>query len=111
MTTSEQAIVAVVEKYQGAANSRDPSKFREILALGDARFTEIEDHIPVPFGFETANDILRWIEEHPASRYQVRYFNTQAFLLAETVAYAVAMHEWQSAPWSPLPGGTGPSER
>lgn len=50
MTTSEQAIVAVVEKYQDAANSRDPSKFREVLALGDSRFTEIEDHITEPFG-------------------------------------------------------------
>jgi ketosteroid isomerase-like protein len=93
----ELSVETVVWHYQEAVNARDPSQLRELLALDDARFTEIEDHIPEPFGAETAHEILRWIEEHPEGDYRVQYRDVKAFLLADTVAYVVAMHDWTTA--------------
>jgi hypothetical protein len=90
------SIVAVVKAYERAANTRDVTWFRKNLALDDARFREIEDHIPAPFGAETARDVLRWVERHPEFTYRVRYHDMEAFILNDTAAYAVAMHEWES---------------
>lgn len=97
------AVVAVIKEYERAANSRDTAAFRKVLALNDSRFREIEDHIPEPFGSEAANDILQWVDAHPDFDYTVRYRDIQAFLLSDEVAYAVAMHDWES----PNGKGTG----
>lgn len=90
------AVVAVVKAYERAANTRDLAWFRKTLALDDARFREIEDHIPTPFGAETARGVLQWFEDHPEFDCRVRYYDIEAFILGETAAYAVAMNEWES---------------
>jgi ketosteroid isomerase-like protein len=91
-----EEVVALIGEYEAACNSRDTEKYREILALQDPRFREIEDHIAEPFGAAVAEDILRWIAAHPDFEYRVHYRNIQAFALGDDAAYAVAQHEWQS---------------
>jgi hypothetical protein len=52
--SSPADIVAVIKAYEYTANTRDTTAFRKHLALNDARFREIEDHIPAPFGSTVA---------------------------------------------------------
>ncbi len=85
-----EPIVTAIRMYEQAANTRDTAAFRRILALDDPRFTEIEDHIPHPFGANVAEDILKWVDDHPDTPYHVQYSGIRAFLLADDVGYAVA---------------------
>ena len=94
--TEIDAVVAVIKEYERAASARDTAALRNILALGDPRFREIEDHIPSPFGSNMVEDILGWMDNHPDFAYTVEYRDIEVFLLSSTVAYAVAMNDWQS---------------
>jgi ketosteroid isomerase-like protein len=91
-----EPIVEVIRQYEQAANTRDVSAFRRVLALDDPRFTEIEDHIPRPFDAKVARDILKWIEQHPDSGYRVKYESIRAFMLADGVGYAIATNTFES---------------
>lgn len=91
-----QTLSELVDQYEDACNTRDVSKFRKLLALDDPRFREIEDHIDAPFGAHRANEILKWIEDHPDSGYRVHYCNVEEFALSDHVGYVIAQSEWRS---------------
>ena len=100
---SPDDIIAVVRAYEQAANSGDTDAFRKVLALDDARFREIEDHIPDPFGRETLEQLLDWRDANPDFDYHVAYRDIEVFELGEASAYAIAMADWTS------PEGSGTS--
>ena len=100
---SQDDIIAVVRAYEQAANSGEADAFREVLALDDARFREIEDHIPNPFGKETVEQMFDWRDANPDFDYHVAYRDIEAFKLGEASAYAIAMADWTS------PEGSGTS--
>lgn len=89
-------ILSVIRRYEQAANTGDVALYREVLALDDSRFCEIEDHIPTPFGASTVNEVLSWIGAHPEFKYTTRYFDIDVHFLDSSSAYAVGMNEWES---------------
>ncbi len=89
-------IVSVVKRYEQAANTGDVALYREVLALDDPRFSEIEDHIERPFGVETVNEVLTWIEQNPDFEYTTTYSDITAHFLHDSCAYATGMNKWCS---------------
>jgi hypothetical protein len=88
-----QAILDVLKKLKEAANEADPAKAESVLWLEDARFSEIEDFIPEPFGAERVKQIHDWIREHGRPGKNVRFTDTKVHFLSSDVAYATAIQE------------------
>lgn len=87
---TEKELLAVIEHYQQAANTRNVALFEKILALDDPQFTEFEDFLPDLIGRQGVCDILNWGKQHPEFKYEVQYTDRKAFLLSPSVGYATA---------------------
>ena len=88
-----QAILDVIKKLEEAANEADPAKAESVLLLDDARFSEIEDFIPEPFGADTVRRIHDWIRTNGRPGDNVRFTDIKVYFLSSDVAYATAIQE------------------
>jgi hypothetical protein len=88
-----QVILDVITKLEEAANEADPAKAESVLLLEDARFSEIEDFIPEPFGADTVRRIHNWIRTNSRPGDNVRFTDIKVYFLASDVAYATAIQE------------------
>jgi ketosteroid isomerase-like protein len=87
----KQTILASLDSYCQAFADADAEAMQELMWFDDARFTEIEDHIPHPFGRETFLDIMDWIRNNAKPGNQMTFEEPQIFDLAGDVAYGVAL--------------------
>jgi hypothetical protein len=88
-----QAILDVIKKLEEAADEADPAKAESVLLLEDARFSEIEDFIPEPFGADTVRRIHDWIRANGRPGDNVRFTDIKVYFLSSDAAYATAIQE------------------
>jgi hypothetical protein len=86
-TDDTQLILGVIAKLE------DPAKEASVLWLEDARFSEIEDYIPEPFGAETLRQIHDWIRKNVRPGDNVRFTDIKVHFLSPGVVYATAIQE------------------
>ncbi|NIN71980.1 MAG: hypothetical protein GTO46_08670 [Gemmatimonadetes bacterium] len=89
-----RAILGIVGELQEAVNLGDAARALSLHWLEDARFSEIEDWIPEPFGAEMARQTLESVFAHfRPGDYYVEFTDIRVYLLAPTVAYATAIQD------------------
>ena len=88
-----QSILDVIGKLEEPANKADPAIAESVLWLEDARFSEIEDMIPYPFGADAVRHIHDWIRENGVPGDNVRFTDIKAYFLSPEVTYATAIQE------------------
>lgn len=87
----KQAILTLLNGYCQAFVAADADALQALLWFEDERFTEIEDHIPHPFGRQVFLDIMAWIRNNAKPGNQMSFEQPQIFALADDVAYCVAL--------------------
>lgn len=94
MMDAPDPLVQVVKDYEKAVNARSFEDLMQLVAFEDPRFSEIEDHIPHPFGRDVFVSILQHIADHPESSYRCRYDDILTHRLSDEVGYAYGVHQW-----------------
>jgi len=87
------ALEAILTEYVAAVNAADADRLEALFWVDDPRFSEIEDHIPHPFGATTFRDIGRWIRENAKPGEKQRFHDTRFHFLGPDVAYAVSLQD------------------
>ncbi len=87
----KQTILALLDSYCQAFADADADALQALMWFDDERFTEIEDHIPHPFGRETFLGIMDWIRNNAKPGNQMTFEQPEIFGLADDVAYGVAL--------------------
>lgn len=93
MTTDERQILDIIDRYASAANNADADLLESLFWHEDSRFSEVENHIPAPFGQEVFLDIGDWIRRNAKPGQKQRFYDTVIHLLSESVAYSVSLRE------------------
>lgn len=89
-----RAILSIVRELQAAVNLGEAARALSLHWLEDARFSEIEDWIPEPFGAEIAKQTLESVFAHfRPGDYYVEFTETKVYFLAPDVAYATAIQD------------------
>ncbi len=91
--TDKQEILGIIDNYTDAVNGADASKLEGLFWYDDVRFSEVENHIPAPFGKDVFLDIGTWIRENAVPGEKQRFYDTSVHLLSDEVAYSVSMRE------------------
>ncbi len=87
----KQVILALLDSYCQAFADADADALQALLWFEDERFTEIEDHIPHPFGRKVFLDVMDWIRNNAKPGNKMIFTQPQVFALADDVAYSVAL--------------------
>lgn len=89
----EQLILALIDNYVAAVNDADADGLNKLFWYEDPRFSEVENHIPTPFGKEVFLDISDWIRRNAKPGEKQRFYATSVYFLSEKVAYSVSLRE------------------
>lgn len=86
-------ILAVIGAYVNAVNAADADRLEALFWYNDARFSEVENHIALPFSKEVFLDIGNWIRQNAEPGVKQRFFDTSIYLLSDDIAYSVSLRE------------------
>jgi ketosteroid isomerase-like protein len=89
----EDEVRAIVREYEAAVNAADADRLNALFWADDARFSEVENHIPMPFGEATFGEISDWIRANAEPGEKQRFLGTWVFPLTRDVAYSVSFRE------------------
>lgn len=100
MSTTEDTTACgrIIEALEQAANTADPDKAEAVMWLDDERFSEIEDHIAVPFGAETVREIHQWARKNLQPGDNIRFRDVNVRQLSDTTIYATAIEQINMGP-------------
>ena len=88
---NEQDILNLIDLYVQAVNTADADLLESLFWKDDPRFTEVENHIPTPFGARTFSDISDWIRKNGTPGNNQQFYETAVHILSPEVAYSVSM--------------------
>ncbi len=83
----------LIEKYVEAVNAADADQLSSLFWLDDERFSDIENHIPNPFGKKVFDDISDWIRKNAKPGDKQRFFDTRVYQLSPEVVYSTSLRE------------------
>ena len=86
-------ILKIIDVYVQAVNEANANLLESLFWVDDPHFSEVEDHIPTPFGRDVFMDIGNWIRTHGTPGNNQRFYNTTVYILTPEVAYSVSMQE------------------
>lgn len=90
-TREKQSILEIIETYVRAFETADADLMESLFWLDDARFVEVENHIPEPFGRKRFLAIMDWIRKYQKPGWKMEFYDTQVHLLSPEVAYSVSL--------------------
>ncbi len=95
MGTTEDSVSCgdIIEALEQAANAANPDIAEAVMWLDDERFSEIEDHIPLPFEAKTVRDIHQWVRNNSRPGNNIHFRDVNIRQLSDTTAYATAIEE------------------
>ncbi len=93
MRDDERMILKVIDNYASAVNNADADGLENLFWHEDSRFSEIENHIPTPFGQTVFLDIGNWIRKNAKPGLKQRFYDSTVHLLSEDVAYSISLRE------------------
>ena len=94
----EQNILKLIDLYVQAVNTADADLLESLFWKDDPRFTEVENHIPTPFGAKTFSDMSDWIRKNGKPGNNQQFYETAVHILSPRVAYSVSMrNEYQNS--------------
>jgi len=93
VSPDKERILEIIESYQSAANDADADRMESLFWHEDDRFSEIENHIAVPFGEEVFLDIGNWIRNNAEPGPKQRFHATTVHMLTDDVAYSVSLRD------------------
>jgi ketosteroid isomerase-like protein len=89
----EDEVRAIVREYEAAVNAADADRLNAVFWVDDARFSEVENHIPMPVGQATFSEISDWMRASAEPGEKQSFLGTWVFPLTEDVAYSVSFRE------------------
>ena len=87
----KKEIVKLIDLYVQAVNTADADLLESLFWKDDQRFTEVENHIPTPFGAKTFSDTSDWIRKNGKPGNHQQFYETAVHILSAEVAYSVSM--------------------
>jgi len=91
--TEVRRIRGPIGAYERAFEAADADGLAALFWVDDPRFTEVENHIPEPFGRERFLWIMDWIKKNQPPGWKMRFYDTEVHLLSPEVAYSVSLRE------------------
>jgi uncharacterized protein (TIGR02246 family) len=88
-----RAILRLIGEYEQAFRDADADRMQSLFWFDDARFLEIENHIPAPFGRERFLGITDWVRENQPSGQTMEFRETMVHLLSRESAYSVSLRD------------------
>jgi ketosteroid isomerase-like protein len=89
----EEAIRRIIHAYEDAVNAADADALEALFWLDDQRFSEVQTHIPLPFGESTWREISESLRRSSRPGVKREFLGTWVFPLTEDVAYSVSYRE------------------
>ena len=86
-------ILQIIQNYERAVNSANADQLEDLFWFDDERFSEVENHIAVPFGKKVFLDIGSWIRQNARPGAKQRFYDTSVYPLSGDVAYSVSLRE------------------
>ena len=91
--SDRELILALIDSYVAAVNNADADLLEDLFWYEDPRFSEVENHIPAPFGKAVFLDIGNWIRNNAKPGEKQQFHETSVHLLSDDVAYSVSLRE------------------
>lgn len=93
MNKEDSKIREIITKYARAFENADADLMQSLFWFDDERFTEVENHIPQPFGKDRFLWVMDWIRKNQKPGWKMRFYDTKVYFLSPEVAYSVSVRE------------------